>query len=57
MHEELNYFIRNDVWKFITYLDSRNIIKTKWVFKKKSDKYGTIIKKKTRLWHNNTLKP
>jgi hypothetical protein len=34
MHEELNCFIRNDVWKLIIYLDSRNIIKTKWVFKK-----------------------
>jgi len=34
MHEELNCFIRNNVWKLIIYLDSRNIIKTKWVFKK-----------------------
>jgi hypothetical protein len=45
MHEELNQFTRNDVWKLVPYLDSHNIIGTKWIFKNKSDEHGTIIKK------------
>jgi hypothetical protein len=48
MHEELNQFTRNDVWKLVPCLDSHNIIGTKWIFKNKSDEHGTIIKKQSK---------
>ena len=37
MHEELNQFIRNDVWYLVPKIDQMNIIGTKWVFRNKLD--------------------
>jgi hypothetical protein len=35
MHEELNNFIRNQVWELIERLKNYNVIGTKWVFRNK----------------------
>jgi len=32
MHEELNPFVRNDVWVLVPRTDQMNIIGTKWIF-------------------------
>ena len=50
MHEELNHFERNKVWKLVRRpKDCKNIIGTKWVFKNKQDSSGIVTCKKARL--------
>ena len=49
MHEELQQFVRNDVWELVPRQKGVNVIGTKWIFKNKSDEHGTIIRNKSRL--------
>jgi len=49
MHEELNQFVRNDVWLLVPRTDHMNVIGTKWVFKNKSDDTRVITRNKARL--------
>lgn len=49
MHEELHQFTRNNVWTLIPRPSDHNVIGTKWIFKNKSDKHGTVIRNKVRL--------
>ena len=49
MHEELGQFMRNDVWTFVPRPNNVNVIGTKWIFKNKSDEFGTITRNKARL--------
>lgn len=48
-HEELNQFQRQDVWELVPCPSNINIVGTKWIFKNKSDEFGTIIRNKARL--------
>jgi len=49
MHDELHQFTRNDVWTLVPHPAEHNIIGTKWIFKNKTDKHGTMIRNKARL--------
>ncbi|XP_022851721.1 uncharacterized protein LOC111373410 [Olea europaea var. sylvestris] len=49
IHEELNQFVRNNVWYLVPRLDDCNVICTKWIFKNKIDDQGTITRNKVRL--------
>ena len=49
MHEELHQFVQNDVWELVPRPKGVNVIGTKWIFKNKSDEYGTVIRNKSRL--------
>ncbi|KAM0916349.1 hypothetical protein ACQ4PT_010232 [Festuca glaucescens] len=50
MHEELNNFKRNKVWRLVEKpKDCRNVIGTKWVFKNKQDEHDIVIRNKARL--------
>ena len=49
MHDELNQFIRNNVWVLVPRSHDMNVIGTKWVFRNKLDEQGTIIKNKARM--------
>ena len=49
MHEELHQFVWNDVWELVPRPKGVNVIGTKWIFKNKSDKHGTVIRNKSRL--------
>jgi len=49
MHEELNQFIRNDVWLLVPKTYQMNIIGTKWVFRNKVDEPGLITRNIARL--------
>ena len=49
MHEELNQFVRNDVWELISRPENVHVINTKWIFKDKTDEDGEIIRNKSRL--------
>ena len=50
MHDELNNFERNKVWKLVPRpKDCKNVIGTKWVFKNKQDANGIVIRNKARL--------
>ncbi|XP_065631665.1 uncharacterized protein LOC136068442 [Quercus suber] len=49
MHEELHQFVRNDVWELVPRPENVNVIRTKWIFKNKSDEHGTVIRNKSRL--------
>ncbi|XP_075480609.1 uncharacterized protein LOC142521264 [Primulina tabacum] len=49
MHDELEQFVRNDVWNLVPPPDHGNIIGTKWIYKNKTDESGNIIRNKARL--------
>ena len=49
MHEELNQFVRNDVWELTPRPESVHVIGTKWIFKNKIDEDGEIIWNKSQL--------
>ena len=49
MREELNQFVRNDVWEFAPRPEIVHVIGTKWIFKNKTDEDGEIIRNKSRL--------
>ena len=50
MHEELNNFERNKVWRLVPRpTGNHNVIGTKWIFKNKQDAHGIIIRNKARL--------
>ena len=49
MHEELNQFVRNDVWELPPRPENVHVIGTKWIFKNKTDEDGEIIWNKSRL--------
>ena len=48
MHDELNQFVRNDVWEIIPRPKNVYVISTKWIFKNKTDEDGEIIQNKSR---------
>jgi hypothetical protein len=48
MQEELNNFIRNEVWSLVE-RPKQNVIGTKWVFRNKQDENGVVTKNKARL--------
>ena len=49
MQEELNQFVRNDVWELVPKPKDTSIIGTKWVFRNKLDEDGKIVRNKARL--------
>ena len=49
MQEELEQFMRNDVWSLVSRLESTNVIGIKWIFKNKFDASGNITRNKARL--------
>ena len=49
MNEELNQFVRNDVWEVTLRPEDAHVIGTKWIFKNETDKDGEIIQNKSRL--------
>ncbi|RDX93990.1 putative mitochondrial protein, partial [Mucuna pruriens] len=49
MHEELDWFQKNDVWKLVSPPNDKFIIGTKWIFRNKLDENGKVMHNKTRL--------
>ncbi|CAL8140108.1 unnamed protein product [Prunus armeniaca] len=49
MQEELNQFVRNDVWYLVPRPTNTNVIGTKWIFKNKTDEQGNVARNKARL--------
>ncbi|CAA7021248.1 unnamed protein product [Microthlaspi erraticum] len=49
MEEELEEFVRNDVWELVPLPDGVNVVGTKWIFKNKTDDAGSIVRNKSRL--------
>jgi hypothetical protein len=49
MHEELNNFTRNQVWELVERPKGHNVIGTKWVYRKKQDQDGIVVRNKARL--------
>ena len=47
MHEQLNQFMRNDVWELALRPEGVHVISTKWIFKNKTDEDGEIIQNKS----------
>ena len=56
MQEELNQFIRNDVWDLVQRPTDHPVIATRWVVKKKLDESGQVIKNKARLVAQGSIK-
>jgi hypothetical protein len=48
MQEELNNFTRNEVWHLVP-RPNQNVVRTKWVFRKKQDEHGVVTRNKARL--------
>jgi hypothetical protein len=48
MQEELNNFMRNEVWSLVP-RPKQNIVGTKWVFRNKQDKHEVVTRNKARL--------
>ncbi|GKC15408.1 retrovirus-related pol polyprotein from transposon TNT 1-94 [Tanacetum coccineum] len=49
MQGELHHFDRLQVWELIDKPFGKNVIKLKWLWKKKKDEDQTVIRNKTRL--------
>ena len=49
MQDELNQFVRNDVWYLVPRPKEPNVIGTKWVFRNKTDEHGIITRNKAHL--------
>ncbi|GKA17327.1 retrovirus-related pol polyprotein from transposon TNT 1-94 [Tanacetum coccineum] len=49
MQDELLQFKLQKVWTLVDLLNGKRVIGTKWVYKNKKDKRGTVIKNKARL--------
>ena len=51
MQEELQQFKLNNVWELVKRPDPRkhNIIGTKWIYRKKQDEHGQVVRNKARL--------
>jgi hypothetical protein len=49
MHEELNNFIRIQVWELVERPKDHNVIGTKWIFRNKQDQDGIVVRNKARL--------
>ncbi|KAK4834949.1 hypothetical protein QYF36_002934 [Acer negundo] len=47
--EELNQFERNAVWTLVPRPKSTNVIRTKWIYRNKSNEDGNIVMHKARL--------
>jgi hypothetical protein len=48
MQEELNNFMRNEVWHLVS-RPNQNVVGTKWVFSNKQDEHGVVTRNKSRL--------
>jgi hypothetical protein len=48
MQEELNNFMRNEVWHLVP-RPNQNVVGTKWVFCSKQDEHGLVTRNKARL--------
>ncbi|CAA7051603.1 unnamed protein product [Microthlaspi erraticum] len=49
MEDELEEFVRNDVWELVPLPDGVNVVGTKWIFKNKTDDVGSVVRNKSRL--------
>jgi hypothetical protein len=49
MHEELEYFERNQVWELVEPPPNCKPIGTKWVWKNKEGENGEVVRNKSRL--------
>jgi hypothetical protein len=49
MHEELNNFIRNQVWELVERPKGHNVIRIKWVFRNKQDQDEIVVRNKARF--------
>nr|GEV75057.1 hypothetical protein [Tanacetum cinerariifolium] len=49
MQDELDQFARLKVWRLVPRLESKTIIKTKWIFKNKKDESSLVIRNKAKL--------
>jgi hypothetical protein len=47
MQEELNNFMRNEVWHLVP-CSNQNVVGTKWVFYNKQDEHGVVTRNKAR---------
>jgi hypothetical protein len=45
MQEELNNFVRNEVWHLVP-CPNQNVVGTKWVFRNKQDEHGVVTRNK-----------
>jgi hypothetical protein len=45
MQEELNNFMRNEVWHLVPH-PNQNVVGTKWVFRNKQDEHGVVTRNK-----------
>jgi hypothetical protein len=48
MQEELNNFMRNEVWHLVP-RPNQNVVGTKWVFRNKQDEHGVMTRNKAQL--------
>jgi hypothetical protein len=49
MNEELDQIEKNNTWEVVPRPTDKNVIGTKWVFKKKMNEQGKIVRNKARL--------
>jgi hypothetical protein len=49
MNEELDQIEKNQTWELVPRPKNKNVIGTKWVYKKKMDENGQVIRNKAIL--------
>ena len=49
MNEELEQIEKNNTWELVPRPNDKNVIGTKWIFKKKLNENGDVIRNKAKL--------
>ena len=49
MKEELNQIEKNETWELVPRLENKNMVRTKWVYRKKMNEQGEVVRKKAIL--------
>ena len=49
MEEEIEKIEKNEIWSLVPRLEDKNVIGTKWLFRRKLDENGEVTRNKVRL--------
>jgi hypothetical protein len=49
MEDEINMIVKNETWELVKKSKEKDMVKLKWIYKTKTNLYGSVQKYKARL--------